>query len=164
MTAPWKCDRCAQMEHPTSSLGDLRRYVLPDPTSAEDTCDACGASLPEVVRVRLLLEQQAAGAATPVRGNNTTNAVVASLLYSQRDAARLLGVGRGGRLKALIAAGLVRTVPKGTRLAVPGHEIIRLSNEGMPSLTRAARPSSVRSPRVVRPGSLRARIQALPLD
>lgn len=52
------------------------------------------------------------------------------LLYSMREAARLLGIGRCNTLPDLIRAGKVKTVLIAGRVRIPRAEVERIANEG----------------------------------
>lgn len=53
-------------------------------------------------------------------------------LLSQAEAARRLGISRCSTLPALIASGLIQTVPWQRRLKIPLSEVERLCREGIP--------------------------------
>jgi hypothetical protein len=57
----------------------------------------------------------------------------AAQLLSKGQAAHLLGVSKTRTLGPLINAGLIRTVPKGSRRSVPREEVDRLLREGLPA-------------------------------
>lgn len=63
---------------------------------------------------------------------SSTQAKLAStaLAVSYREAARLLGIDRGSTLSALVARGVVRSVPWGKRSRIPLAEVERLASEG----------------------------------
>lgn len=69
------------------------------------------------------------------------------LLVSKRQAARLLGIGRGDTLSRLIASGRIRVVSVDGRLRIPLEEVHRVAREGTeppPALRRGVRRSASR--------------------
>jgi hypothetical protein len=77
---------------------------------------------------------------------------------SKARAARQLTISRTRTLNPLIEAGLVRTVPKGSRVAVPQEEVERLQREGVPAVPTRRRGRSRRAAPsgTVTPGSATA--------
>lgn len=59
------------------------------------------------------------------------------LLLSKRQAAKLLGVGRGSTLERLIRAGDIRMVKAGARMRIPLEEVERFAREGSRQPMRA---------------------------
>ena len=75
----------------------------------------------------------------------TTPAALASpsLVISKREAARLLGIDRGGTLGALLAAGLLRQVPWGKSTRIPFAEVERLASQGFKLPAKALKARGV---------------------
>ena len=55
------------------------------------------------------------------------------LVVSKREAARLLGIGRGRTLGKLLRSGRLRAVPWGRGERIPLEEIQRVAREGFPA-------------------------------
>lgn len=135
----WICDSC--IEHGTHlSLRVMRRYFVPLPTDASATCATCGDPLPDLLRVRLLLEEIAvreAPCATP-----TPRAVRPPSILSLNAAARRLGRSKA-TIRRLQIDGVIRSVPwpgKRAKDAFPLAEIERFEREGVPPAMPTPRP------------------------
>jgi hypothetical protein len=85
---------------------------------------------------------------------------------SLRDAARRLGIDRGGRLRDLIDARVIQTIPWGTGgVRVPAREIERILAEGLPDSSSRSKPRRRAARRAaVPPAGVGARIRALTVE
>lgn len=124
--AAWICDSCIEAGWHLS-VRTMRRHFVPLPTGPDATCAECGDPLPDVLRVRLLLEHATRPSA---RGAPATLAVRA---LSLNAAARRLGRSKT-TIRRLQHEGAIRAVPwpgKKAKDAFPLSEIERIEREGV---------------------------------
>lgn len=139
----WACDRCL-IAGSHLSLRVMRKFT-PKPSGADAVCSTCGAPLPDVTRLLLLVEALTSRA-KPRSSEPRPEAapIEPGGLYSLREVARFLRLDRTGTLRGAIDAGHLASIHVCGAERVSGAELLRVHRQGLPKLASGRTPPATR--------------------